>query len=445
MNSSKIIEEHFKSVSRELTGILGLSFGLIEEDNICEWKFTMIGPCDTPYKGGLFKLKIKFPKDFPLHAPSINFVTPIYHVNVNSDPEAGPLGFIGFDTLYNWKKETGVKEVFLKLCALFYWPNPDSSFSLKKANEFKNDYSLYEANIKYYCQKYAHPFKQKEDYTFLDWKFNDLIYDFKSQYIKQKLSSIYSLLNKTENFKGLININEYNKEENDEKKYYYLRKQILKYFNTSLDMDLTGEENEIDLSNKNIGDNELNLFSQIEFNKLEEINLSHNKITTLFPLINFNKLKNIDLSYNKIENDSCGLSQLLESNKYLKKINLNNNNLKIGNNIKNALSKIKKEIYIINQDININNEKLFEKAHHTKNSITILFKINGQSTILLKCYDNELVKDILKKACTKSELKYTKILFIFENRNCNLNLTLMQNEINGNQLRVAIITDVIFI
>ena len=128
---------------------------------------------------------------------------------------------------------------------------------------------------------------------------------------------------------------------------------------------------------------------------MEEINLSHNKITTLFPLINFNKLKNIDLSYNKIENDSCGLSQLLESNKYLKKINLNNNNLKIGDNIKNALSKIKKEIYIINQDFNINNEKLFEKDHHTKNLITIIFIINEQSTILLKCYDNELVKDIL--------------------------------------------------
>ena len=197
MKSSTLIEEHFKSVSRELTGILGLSFGLIEEDNICEWKFTMIGPCDTPYKGGLFNLKIKFPKDFPLNAPSINFVTPIYHVNVNSDPEAGPLGFVGFDTLYNWKKETGVKEVFLKLCALFYWPNPDSSFSLKKANELKNDYSLYEAKIKYYCQKYACPFKQKEDYTVLDWKFNCVIYDFKSQYIKQKLI---------------------NKEENDEKK-----------------------------------------------------------------------------------------------------------------------------------------------------------------------------------------------------------------------------------
>ena len=71
--------------------------------------------------------------------------------------------------------------------------------------------------------------KLKDNYTALDWKFNDLIYDFKIQYIKQKISSIFSLLKNTGNFKGLINIKEYNKEKNDEKKLYYLRKQILNY------------------------------------------------------------------------------------------------------------------------------------------------------------------------------------------------------------------------
>ena len=443
MKSSKLIEEQYKALSKEPYFNLGITVGLVDKNNIYEWKFTMLGPFDTPYKGGLFNLKIKFPKDFPLHAPSINFMNPIYHVNVNSDPEAGPLGFVGFDTLYNWKKETGIREILIKLYALFYWPNPDSSFCINKANEFKNDYSLYEAKIKYYCQKYAHPLKILPNYTALDWKFNDLIYDFKTQYIKERVSSIFSLLKNTGNFKGLINIKEYNKEKNDEKKLYYLRKQILNYFNTSLDMDLTGEENEIDLSNKNIGDNELNLFSEIEFNKLEEINLSHNKITRLFPLINFNKLKNIDLSYNKIENDSCGLSELLESNKYLKKINLNKNNLKIGYKIRNALSNIKKEIYIINQDINIKNEKLFEKDIE-KVLITIRFCINGKSKIFLECYDNELVKDVLKKVCTKSDLKYTKILILIHNRNINLNLSLRQEQINKNGLEVEIITDVIF-
>jgi ubiquitin-conjugating enzyme E2 D/E len=325
MESYQIIEKQFKDLSRESIFNLGITVGLVEKDNIYEWKFTMLGPSDTPYKGGLFNLKIKFPKDFPLHAPSINFVTPIYHVNVNSDPETGlPLGFVGFDTLYNWKKETEVREILTKLYALFYWPNPDSSFSLKKANEFKNDYYLYEGKVEYYCKKYASPLKLKENYTSLVWKFDDSI-KAKITPIKSKIEHIILLLNENKNFKSTINIKDYNKEKNDEQKLNYLRKQILKYFNKYLNLNLTGKEKKIDLSHKNIGNDELNLFCQIDFNNLEELNLSHNKIISINPLNNFKRLKNIDLSYNKIENDFYGLSGLLQSNTFLEKVNLNNN------------------------------------------------------------------------------------------------------------------------
>ena len=117
--------------------------------------------------------------------------------------------------------------------------------------------------------------------------------------------------------------------------------------------------------------------------------------------------------------------------------------MKIGYKIRNALSNIKKEIYIINQDINIKNEKLFEKDIE-KVLITIRFCINGKRKIYLKCYDNELVEDVLKKVCTKSDLKYTKILILIHNRNINLNLSLRQEQINKNGLEVEIITDVIF-
>ena len=180
MESSQIIKEEYKKIGKAPVSAFTLSVGLIEKNNIYEWKFIMLGPFDTPYKDGLFNLKIKFPKDFPLHAPSINFMNPIYHVNVNSDPEAGPLGFVGFDTLYNWKKETGIREILTKLYALFYWPNPDSSFCINKANEFKNDFSLYEAKIEYFCKKYTDPLRLKLNYTALDWKFDDFIYEFKA-------------------------------------------------------------------------------------------------------------------------------------------------------------------------------------------------------------------------------------------------------------------------
>ena len=73
-----------------------------------------------------------------------------------------------------------------------------------------------------------------------------------------------------------------------------------------------------------------------------------------------------------------------------------------------------------------------------------IFNINGRSKIDLQCYDNELVEDVIKKLCTKSELKYTKILIIFGNKNIKLNQSLRRNGIYENKKKLDIITDVIF-
>ena len=58
--------------------------------------------------------------------------------------------------------------------------------------------------------------------------------------------------------------------------------------------------------------------------------------------------------------------------------------------------------------------------------------------------NEELVEDVIKKLCTKSELKYTKILIIFDNKNIKLNQSLRRNGIYENKKKLDIITDVIF-
>jgi ubiquitin-conjugating enzyme E2 J2 len=53
--------------------------GIIAEPNekdILIWHFAVRGPPDTPYEGGIYVGKIKFPSEYPFKAPSVIMITP---------------------------------------------------------------------------------------------------------------------------------------------------------------------------------------------------------------------------------------------------------------------------------------------------------------------------------------------------------------------------------
>ena len=43
------------------------------DDNLTLWEGTLIGPDDSPYEGGVFKLEIRFPEKYPFEAPRVRF------------------------------------------------------------------------------------------------------------------------------------------------------------------------------------------------------------------------------------------------------------------------------------------------------------------------------------------------------------------------------------
>lgn len=47
-----------------------------DESNILHWSYLLEGPADTPYEGGWYWGRLKFPKEYPFAPPSILMVTP---------------------------------------------------------------------------------------------------------------------------------------------------------------------------------------------------------------------------------------------------------------------------------------------------------------------------------------------------------------------------------
>ncbi len=162
------IAREYKDINRNPIANCGVTVGLFDEGNFKKWRVSLLGPKDTSYRGGLFYLSINFPEDYPKKAPEVCFITPIYHVNVNPKAPtfegAENLGHVCISTLNWWKPEYTMREVLTNIFALFYLGNPDSPYGLDRADEFRNNRSLYEEKIKKFTKKYANPMKGFKEY-----------------------------------------------------------------------------------------------------------------------------------------------------------------------------------------------------------------------------------------------------------------------------------------
>ena len=160
LNAMKIITEEYKKLIAEPLVTFGITIGLFNEDNIFEWKCTIIGPKDTCYKGGLFFLKITFPFDYPNSKPEIVFLTPIYHLNVlYAANQKQPLGHICVNTLNEWKPGDSIIRILPQVFALLNKNNPDSPYDdhlNSRKNEFVNNRPLFNKKAEYFTKKYAY-------------------------------------------------------------------------------------------------------------------------------------------------------------------------------------------------------------------------------------------------------------------------------------------------
>jgi ubiquitin-conjugating enzyme E2 D/E len=126
------------------------SAGPINDNDLFQWRATIMGPEGTPYHGGIFNLKISLPTDYPFKAPHISFTTKIYHCNVNSN------GSICLDILKdNWSPALTISKALLSICSLMGDPNPNDPLVPDIADLFVKDRARHDANAREFTMEHA--------------------------------------------------------------------------------------------------------------------------------------------------------------------------------------------------------------------------------------------------------------------------------------------------
>ena len=106
------------------------------------WHAVMFGPEDTPWEGGTFKLTLQFTEEYPNKAPTVKFVTKMFHPNIYAD------GSICLDILQNqWSPIYDVAAVLTSIQSLLCDPNPNSPTNSEEATLFRDTVREYNKRV----------------------------------------------------------------------------------------------------------------------------------------------------------------------------------------------------------------------------------------------------------------------------------------------------------
>jgi ubiquitin-conjugating enzyme E2 D/E len=144
----KRIETELKNITEDPP--INCSAGPVNIENMFLWYGTIIGPTDSPYSGGIFKLEIKFTEDYPFKPPKIKFITKILHPNINS------YGSICLDTLNkSWSPILNISKVLLSICSLLNDPNVNDPLNASISKIYTDDKEKYLKLVRNYTLSHA--------------------------------------------------------------------------------------------------------------------------------------------------------------------------------------------------------------------------------------------------------------------------------------------------
>ncbi|KAI0174806.1 ubiquitin-conjugating enzyme [Pestalotiopsis sp. NC0098] len=110
------------------------------------------GPTETPFEGGVWKIHVELPDQYPYKSPSIGFVNRIYHPNIDELSGSVCLDVIN----QTWSPMYDMINIFESfLPQLLRYPNPSDPLNGEAAALLMREPKSYEVKVKEYVSKYA--------------------------------------------------------------------------------------------------------------------------------------------------------------------------------------------------------------------------------------------------------------------------------------------------
>lgn len=122
------------------------------DNNLKELCVCLEGPKDSPYEGGLWKVHVELPDQYPYKSPSIGFETKIFHPNIDEQSGSVCLDVIN----QTWSPMFTITHIFETFIPqLLNYPNAADPLNGDASSLYLSNKALYEDKVRAYVRKYA--------------------------------------------------------------------------------------------------------------------------------------------------------------------------------------------------------------------------------------------------------------------------------------------------